>query len=601
LRPKDPIALYQEKINKTTSLQKKLRKKDIFYSFLKLILVFLAFFQLIIVFPKDHKLSIAIFSVLVLIFILFAIIHENILKKMKLNETIKEINENEIKLQSHQFSEIFDNGKEFEDPDHDYTKDMDIFGERSIFHYVNRAVTSIGRENLANRLKQPAEIKTIPGKQEAVKELANKLDFRQKIQAHGFDIDDTSKKLKNFYFLFEEESFLLPKKKFIFAMHAIVVITILAFLLISIKIPLYVPLGLVFLQLMINKITGRKVSQIYSATAKHYKILKTYSKIIWEIENETFECAILNQLKETLSTDKGSASTSIKKLSNLMECFEIKGSGMLYALVNNILLWDLHCIKWIEKWKEEHAAKIHLWFNVIGELETISSLANLYFNNPSWTLPKIIETGFRLKAMALGHPLIPKIERITNDIDIDKEGRILIITGPNMAGKSTFLRTIGVNSVLALAGAPVCASDFEISYFELVTSMLSSDSLDKQLSLFYAELQRLKKILDRMDQKIPFLFIIDEMLKGTNALDRQKGSIELIKQLIRNNSTGIIATHDLELSHLNRLKPGGGKIKNYHFDGYVKKDKLLFDYKLKKGICRSFNALELMKRIGIEI
>jgi DNA mismatch repair ATPase MutS len=183
---------------------------------------------------------------------------------------------------------------------------------------------------------------------------------------------------------------------------------------------------------------------------------------------------------------------------------------------------------------------------------------------------------------------------------------MLIITGPNMAGKSTFLRTLGVNGVLALSGAPVCASRFEISPLKLITSMQSADSLDKHLSLFYAELQRLKLILDNIagsgnekgKGKTPVFFLIDEMLKGTNAVDRQKGSIALLEQLIAENANGTVATHDLKLTHLEKAGKG---VRNYHFDGEIKEDKLIFDYKLRTGICKSANALILMKKVGINL
>ena len=209
-------------------------------------------------------------------------------------------------------------------------------------------------------------------------------------------------------------------------------------------------------------------------------------------------------------------------------------------------------------------------------------------------MPRVVEEQFCLEAKNLGHPLIAKEERVCNDFMPGKESHMVIITGPNMAGKSTFLRTLGVNSVLALAGAPVCAERFTLSPFQLMTSMQSSDSLDKHLSLFYAELQRLKIILEAMENEKPVFFMIDEMLKGTNALDRHKGSVALIKQLIRNKAKGILATHDMELTRMEGPK-------NYHFDGKVEDDKLVFDFLLREGPCTSTNALALMKIIGIDI
>jgi DNA mismatch repair ATPase MutS len=253
----------------------------------------------------------------------------------------------------------------------------------------------------------------------------------------------------------------------------------------------------------------------------------------------------------------------------------------------------------IEKWKKKTGPVIHKWFDVIGKIEALSSLANALYNNPDWTMPEVSGPNFRLEAHAIGHPLIPKVENIRNDISLDHKGNVLIVTGPNMSGKTTFLKTLGVNIVLAMAGGPVCAEKFNLSPLKLYTSMKVTDSLDKKLSLFYAELQRLKMIMDAILDKEPVFFLIDEMLKGTNESDRQKGAIALIKQLVENKADGILATHDLELTKLE--KDYGEFIANYHFDGYIEGDKLLFDYILKAGICQSSNALELMKKVGIKI
>jgi DNA mismatch repair ATPase MutS len=239
------------------------------------------------------------------------------------------------------------------------------------------------------------------------------------------------------------------------------------------------------------------------------------------------------------------------------------------------------------------------WFKGLGVFETISSFAGIHFNFPTWSLPQIRESGLIISAKSLGHPLIPEQERICNDLVIDRKGKILIVTGPNMAGKSTFLKTAGVNLVLALAGAPVCAVDCSVSPVNLYTSMKVSDSLDKNLSLFYAELQRLKLLLEGIEKGQEVFFLMDEMLKGTNALDRQAGAMALLKQLVSNNATGIVATHDLGITKLESDYPF--KVINFHFDGYVQDDKLMFDYKIKRGKCESFNALVLMRKIGIKI
>jgi len=593
----NPEAIYNECIKSVDLHIKKLRKKDTVLAILKLILFFGGIFFLIKIFSKDPGLALTIFGGFFILFVIAVVLHETIIKRINHYKTLKSINENEIRSLSLQFSTTINSGTEFTNSEHGYTSDLDIFGEKSVFHYINRTVTSLGRKRLAHWLQAAVEVEEIKIRQEAVKELTGKLHFRQNLQVHGMAIDDTSQKLESLHRLFDEPFFMKDKKILFYFIHLFPFITVTLLVLIFFEWPLLVALAPIFIQLAVNKGFEKKVSRLYGLASQNSKILKAYSDIIREIENESFDNIKLNRLKKDLYQKERKASFYIKRLATLMEWFDIR-SGTLHPLVNNILFWDLHCVYRIEKWKQETASVIHQWFDVIGNFEALASFANLYFNNPRWVLPDVYENGFRIKAEAIGHPLIPQKERVCNDITLKQEGTILIVTGPNMAGKSTFLRTIGVNVVLALAGAPVCADVFEISPLKLFTSMETSDSLDKHLSLFYAELQRLKKILNGISKKEPLFFLIDEMLKGTNALDRQKGSIALIKQLLKQHSNGIVATHDMELT---KLEDEEEKIKNYHFDGYVKKEKLLFDYKLKRGICKSFNALVLMKKIGIEL
>jgi DNA mismatch repair ATPase MutS len=354
----------------------------------------------------------------------------------------------------------------------------------------------------------------------------------------------------------------------------------------------------VILHVAVNKMTGKKVASLYRSASRHFRILRTYWKILRDIEKENFESPRLTSLQGELWAGESTASFAIKKLAVLLEWLDARSSEFMHSLLNNLLLWDLQCVYRLENWKRKYAARTGLWLEVMGEIEVLSCLANLAFNHPDWAFPQIRADGFCFKASSLGHPLIAGEERVANDFSMEAQGSLFIVTGPNMAGKSTFLRTLGVNSVLAFAGAPVCASTMEVSFFQLLTSMKSSDSLDKHLSLFYAELQRLKLVLDSLQSGPPVFFLIDEMLKGTNALDRHKGSVALIKQFLRSKATGIVATHDLDLAYLEKEYP---QVKNFHFDSQIKGEALYFDFKLKPGICESFNALILMKKIGIEI
>jgi DNA mismatch repair ATPase MutS len=376
-------------------------------------------------------------------------------------------------------------------------------------------------------------------------------------------------------------------------------VTITLMVLMFFGLPWWIPLISLSVQILINRYCTKKHSRIFTLTSRLSTILKAYSKILAEIESSEFAGRELCDMKKKLVYERKSASLHIRRLSLIMSLFELRRNELLHPVFNSVLLWDLHCVYRIEKWKHKLSSQIEKWLGVIGRFEALTSLACLHFNYPDWSFPKIQAGSFLLEAKELGHFLIHPEERVDNDIFLKDEGNIMIITGPNMAGKSTFLKTVGVNLVLAFCGGPVCAREFVVTPVKIYTSMKVSDSLDKNLSLFYAELQRLKMVLDGIKRKEKVFFLLDEMLKGTNALDRQMGALALLKQLVRLKANGLVATHDLELTKLEKEYPD--KVKNFHFDGYVEGDKLLFDYKIKEGRCESFNALLLMKKIGIDI
>jgi len=572
-----------------------IKKKSIIISVIKLALILL-----VVILLMMEKLSLTIFAAFVGGGVILAIIHESILKRQEKNKILRKINENEIKFLNYQFP-MSDFGSELNNSNHNYTWDLDIFIERGLFHFLNRATTILGKKKVAEFLKAPiaADCGELYKIQETVKELAGKVDFRQEIQSLGMRIEDTSKTLDSLNNLFSDSFYLLKRGIVILFIHLFPILTLAALAsCIIFNLSWWVLIGCVSVQLLVNMMTGESISRIYMNTSRNFKILKSYSNIISEIEKQSFNSEKLNRLQKELFLEDKPASYHIKKLAVILEWFDVRLSPMIHFVLNNMLLWDFQCIFKIEKWRRKTKSEISRWMDVLGYVEALSTLGNLYFNHSHWTMPEF-STDFHFEAASMGHPLIPENEVVRNDVRLHKKGDTLIVTGPNMAGKSTFLRTVGVNIVLAFAGAPVCAKYFKLSPLKLYSSMKISDSLDKGLSLFYAELLRLKKIMDGVLNKEPVFFIIDEMLKGTNALDRRKGSIVLIKQFILKRVNGIVATHDLELAELESAYPGD--IINLHFDSYVESDKLFFSYKLKPGYCNSFNALLLMKKIGIKI
>jgi DNA mismatch repair ATPase MutS len=308
----------------------------------------------------------------------------------------------------------------------------------------------------------------------------------------------------------------------------------------------------------------------------------------------------LIRLQQSLRSDENkTASAEIKNLENILNRFEVRLNILAFIILNTFFLWDLWQIIALNTWRKTNKNFVANWFNAIAELEVTGSFSVLNFNNAGWCFPEIADEHFTLSGKQIGHPLIPKKQRVNNDFSINGTARIDLITGSNMAGKSTFLRSLGVNMILAYAGSAVCAESFIVSVVQLMSSMRIEDNLAENTSTFYAELKKLKSIIDAVNQQEKTFILLDEILRGTNSLDRHTGSKALIQQLIRQHAIGIIATHDIELSKLEN--DFSAAIKNYHFDVQVNGEELYFDYKLKHGICRSMNASVLMKQIGIEM
>jgi len=289
----------------------------------------------------------------------------------------------------------------------------------------------------------------------------------------------------------------------------------------------------------------------------------------------------------------------MKKLKGIVQRMDWRLNPVVFIPLAILFQWDLQQVIALEKWKRRNNKSIIQSFEALGNFEAINSFATLHFNHPDWCFPDLKKEHFIIEGKDVGHPLINKIKRVNNCIDINNKGIIMLVTGSNMAGKSTYLRSIGINAVLTMAGAVVCAKSFSLSPVQLLTSMRIADNLEENTSTFYAELKKLKTVIEKVNNHEKVFILLDEILRGTNSLDRHTGAVALTKQLIRKQAAGIIATHDVELAKLKHDYPAN--IYNYHFDVQVNDGELYFDYKLKEGICTSLNASILMKKIGIEL
>ena len=337
---------------------------------------------------------------------------------------------------------------------------------------------------------------------------------------------------------------------------------------------------------------------VYQKLNKISSQVDTLSNSVSFIENSSFKEELLSSLQQYLRHENRVASKAIQQLNKILARFDYRFNPLVFIPLNIFLLWDLQQVLQLEKWKERNNEEVRHWFESLETYEALCSIGTLSFNHPLWCFPELNDLKPEFSAKELGHPLIEPTKSVVNDFSTAGRGQINIITGSNMAGKSTFLRAVGINMVLGSMGAPVNASAMKFSPLAVMSSMRIKDNLEESTSTFYAELKKLKTIIDAVKKNKPVFILLDEILRGTNSHDRHTGSKALIRQLLADQAIGLVATHDLELASLSEEYPG---VHNYHFDVQVKAEELYFDYKLKPGICTSLNASILMRKIGIEI
>ncbi|MBL6446150.1 DNA mismatch repair protein MutS [Fulvivirga sp. 29W222] len=508
------------------------------------------------------------------------------------------INQQETDRLANRMTEL-DQGNQFKNKKHPYLHDLDIFGHNSIYQLISRAVTPSGQSLVAEWLSKPAHKQEIVLRQEAVKEMIPMLDWRQAFQASGMQHGQEENKFHSLLQWINEPNRVLDMVLYKALAYILPVITITLIILnIYVGLSIYFTIGLLAINGIILKKFAEYVENITDKTFKSLKTLLAYGRMIKIIETADFKSERLKFLQSVFVHEDHNASDSILKLQKILDYLQAR-SNMFYLFFNFGLLFDLHLVFKAEKWKEQQKADVNQWFDHIGELEAINSLAGFAYANPEYVMPDISETDYVFETTEMGHPLIPKTERISNTISMQGKGTVNIITGSNMSGKSTFLRTVGINIAIALAGGPVCAKNFTVSRLQVFTSMRTEDNLEEHVSSFYAELRRIRMLLDMLEKDdVPVLYMLDEILKGTNSKDRHAGAAALIRQISDTNSMGFVSTHDLELGQLTDELPN---LKNYSFNSIVEGDEIIFNYTLEEGICHSFNASKLMEKIGIKM
>ncbi len=605
------MKVYQENIKKYNAKTLRLKKILNRISLLRLFIFVISGIILIYLF-SNHLIN-PVFIVLPISIICFTLAIKRFNKIAYLSKHtsfLKRINESEI-LKGNCVLKEFDTGHKFIDQNHSYTSDLDIFGQHSVFQLVNRTTTESGMILLSEWLSEPAPNYEIYDRQKAIKELSQKLDWRQDFQASGLHFQNKKSDYFKLLDWVEAPAVILKYQRIYIAVAIILSVLSLLSLYFFILQMKYIYLFFFISVLFINHIILRKVKpvaeDIVETSQENINTLRSYRTLINKIEYESFSSNKLSELQSILVKGKYSAYDEINRLCRLLDFSQQRGVNKVkmpikgnpfYSVLNSLLLLDIYLIIGTEKWKLKNKEVLKSWAEVVSEFEVINSFAGFYYSNPLYTFPEITEKNNYVQFESLGHPLINSNKRICNNFHSEGQGDIVMITGSNMGGKSTFLRTVGVNLVLALAGAPCCARYGQVSNLKLYTSMRTQDNLKKGISSFYAELNRIEKMLKLIGSNHNVFFLLDEMFKGTNSEDRHKGGFSLINQISKLKTSGIIATHDIELAKLSENKM---LVTNYSFNSEIKNDSMNFSYELHSGICNDFNASELMERSGIKI
>lgn len=586
--------IYSERVIRFEEKLQKIKHRLFVSSMLRL-LVFAGLLTAVYLLWGDTRWVLLCIVLGIALFLYLVSRHTDLQEEKKKQEALISINQTELNVRNGIYDNLPD-GKAFIDSKHAYSHDTDLFGSKSIFQYLNRTCLPGGKNKLAGffTANNPDHI-TI--RQKAFQELGVKTDFRQNFSALALLTAPSSQedtRLNRDLDRLKEHPRFAPKySTFLtggFALISLALISLYFLELLSVKWVLV----WFFTGLGITGIYLKKVNTLSAKVDKVQQQFQQYHKLLQLIEEEVFSTELLCKEQEKISLQGKKASVIIQSFSQIISALDQRANLLFGVLGNGFLLWDIRQSSRLEKWIDNHLEEAYSWFDVITTMDAYNSLGNFVFNHPHFVFPVITGNSTITETKDAVHPLIPEKEAVTNSFKIQKEA-FFIITGANMAGKSTFLRTVSLQIIMSNMGLPVRAKACFYTPIKLITSMRTSDSLADESSYFYAELSRLKYIVDKLKEDAYFI-VLDEILKGTNSKDKAMGSKKFLEKLVQSHSSGIIATHDLSLCEVSEHLP---QVKNYYFDAQIINDELYFDYQFKEGICQHMNASFLLKKMQI--
>lgn len=585
-----PTSFYNSQLKEHKEKLSLLKKRLNFSSSIRLLL-FIGIAAAIYFTFNTPKLAVSIAVLGILLFLFLVTRHAKLKLQRDLAQALIVINEKELQALDGIYQD-FPDGNQFYNPEHFYSQDIDLFGRGSFYQYANRTALESGAQVFANTLLAN-NIDNIPKKQNAIKELGNLPKWRQRFSAIAslvktkIPADDVVMWLNNYKPFTPKHIKTIAR---IFGAISILVCALYGFSFIS----GYWVFAVFGIGLLISSRFMGRVSALHNNASDVQTTFQQYAQLLFEIEEQEFMSDTLSRKRKTIISSTRSSSATLRKFSRYLDSLDQRNNVLVAILINGFFLRDLIIASNIEQWIKNHGNEAGAWFKTISFFDGYNSLGNYAFNHPTHVYPEIIDTKTTIHATGAVHPLLKVTTAVRNDIHINRN-EFFIITGANMAGKSTFLRTVALQIVMANAGLPVCAAATSYTPIKLITSMRTTDSLTDDESYFFSELKRLKFIVDAI-KKDEYFIILDEILKGTNSTDKATGSRKFVDKLVQGGATGIIATHDLSLCEAATALE---EVENYYFDAQIVDDELYFDYTFKKGICQNMNASFLLKKMEI--
>jgi len=528
-------------------------------------------------------------------FVIMMKMHQRIGKQRIFMKALQNINEDELAYLTGQ-KIPFHAGTEFQNDQHAYSSDLDVFGNRSLYQHLNRTNTQMGQQQFADGLLSIASQQTILERQQAISALEKDIKHRQDFFALGKIANDNKDIYERLIKWSEEKEATVSKPLLVLCYVLPVVLFAAIAMYIFTKDDLYWAIinKLIPVNLLVFFFQMKHIRKAMFSTEKINEMLVSYGAMLQHIEQANYEVPALKNIQDKIANTEASAGKALSELGSIFSKLETIQNPFSAFVMNGLALYHIHQLHKLNNWKAKHRKHLQQWLQVIGEMEMLQSLANLKYNNPSFCFPKLNHDN-KISFESLGHPLIKEEKRVCNDVSFS-ENRFIILTGSNMSGKSTFLRTLGINMVLTGMGSAICASAANVHPMQIFVSMRQSDSLADSESYFFAEVKRLKFIMDQLKNEVCFV-LLDEILRGTNSDDKRSGTIGVIEKIITRNAIGAIATHDLEVCLTTEHHPD--ILTNQCFEVEIINDELVFDYKLRNGICKNKSATFLMQKMEI--